>query len=165
MPFGPGIPYDYVIPIMCPSHNEHAESGVIKYVHTVVFHPSCYGFTGIAPGCETITSRRISIYHYIKRVSGTVIGQGHVLWARVIRATYLTQIKQKTSTVSEFDFFYGGWSNSSGDHSKRFRRSSLAHVFVAECSAHSTVLPCHSADCMIRDGFACGFWHCHTANA
>ena len=49
MPFGPRIPYDQMVPSVCPGHNEQAKSIVIVYVHTIVFYTGLYATTGFWP--------------------------------------------------------------------------------------------------------------------
>lgn len=47
MPFSPRIPYDHMVPPVCPGHHKQAEGIVIVYVHTVIFYTGLYTTTGL----------------------------------------------------------------------------------------------------------------------
>lgn len=50
MPFVPGIPYGYLFPITGPSHLEHTEAALLKYLHAIVFYRGLYiGCAGPIP--------------------------------------------------------------------------------------------------------------------
>jgi hypothetical protein len=54
MPFCPGIPYDQVVPSMCPSYHKQVQGIVIVNMHTIVVDASMDTATGIGPSSQLI---------------------------------------------------------------------------------------------------------------
>lgn len=79
MPFGPWVPDHQIGPAMCPSYHEHAETVMIKQMHSVVFNTGRYAFAGGAPACEQISSIWITQDHCEQRFTTTVTGYGHLM--------------------------------------------------------------------------------------
>jgi len=79
VPFCPWIPNNQVVPTMCPGHYKKAQSIVIKYVHSIIFHPGCYASAGSGPTCEQISGICVTQDHCEQGFTRTVSGYGHLM--------------------------------------------------------------------------------------
>ena len=63
MPLAPGIPYDQVVPGMCPSYYEQAQGIVVKHVHAIVVYTNRNATASIRPFGQHVASFRMSQDH------------------------------------------------------------------------------------------------------